>query len=178
MNARNKASVLQLFRLSVVICQCALLLFFGPAALEASDWKAGNASLVITPEEPVWMGGYGGRTKPSEGKIHDLYAKALAIEDPEGNRVVIVTADILGVTLDFSNKVHQKINKRFGLTREALLLNTSHTHCGPAVPLFKISLYNMTNEDTEKIDRYMKWLELRYIEVISSTFIKCPIIFI
>ena len=168
MKARNKTVVLNLLLFSAVICQFALLIFFIPATVEASDWKAGRASVVITPEEPVWMGGYSARTRPSEGKIHDLYVKALAIEDPEGKRVVIVTADILGITIDFSNSVYREIHKRFNLPREALLFNTSHTHCGPAVPLFKISLYDMTEEDEEKIDLYMNLLELRYIQVISE----------
>ncbi len=46
-----------------------------------TEWKAGVASVVITPEEPMWMAGYASRDKPSEGKTHDLFAKALALED-------------------------------------------------------------------------------------------------
>ena len=114
------------------------------------------------------MGGYGARSKPSEGKIHELYIKALAIDDPEGNRIVIVTADLLGFSIDFTNSVYTEIHKRFGLPREALLLNTSHTHCGPAIPLFKISLYDMPEEEKEKIDRYVNWLKSRYIQVVSE----------
>ncbi|MBN1294383.1 MAG: hypothetical protein JXB48_21280 [Candidatus Latescibacteria bacterium] len=135
---------------------------------KASEWKAGLSTAVVTPEEPLWMGGYGARAKPSEGKIHDLYVKALALEGPEGNRVVIVTADILGVPIDFTNSVYQEIHKRYGLPREALLLNTSHTHCGPAIPLFKLSLYNMSEDDKKKVDGYVHWLEMKYIEVISD----------
>jgi hypothetical protein len=157
------------FHLSVLICHFTLMIAFSSGAAEATEWKAGLSSAVITPEESVWMGGYGGRTEPSEGKIHDLYVKALALEDPEGNRVVIVTADVLGFAIEFTNRVYREINKRFGLPREALLFNASHTHCGPAVPLFKLSIYdNMTEKDNEKIDVYMNWLELRYIKVISE----------
>ena len=157
-----------LFLLGILFCQFALVISFSPVAVKAAEWKAATATVVITPKEPLWMGGYGGRTKPSEGKIHDLYVKALAIDDPEGNQIVIVTADILGVTLDFSNRIYMEINKRFNLPREALLFNTSHTHCGPAIPLFKVSLYNMAENDEEKINTYMNWLELRYIQVISE----------
>ena len=39
------------------------------------------AKVVITPEKALWMSGYGGRTKPAEGKVHDLWAKALALQD-------------------------------------------------------------------------------------------------
>ena len=73
---------------------------FSNSSVQSAEWKAGTASVVITPKEPVWMGGYGGRTRPFEGKTHDLYVKALAIDDPEGNRVVIVTAYILVFTIE------------------------------------------------------------------------------
>ena len=75
-----------------------IVLLATAAALSAEepDWKAGVASAVITPEQPMWMAGYAARNKPSEGKVHDLYAKALAIEDAAGTRLVIVTTDLIG----------------------------------------------------------------------------------
>ena len=50
----------------------------GPLKSAGPDYKAGVAKKVITPAEPMWMAGYAARNKPSEGKAHDLYAKALA----------------------------------------------------------------------------------------------------
>ena len=70
-----------------------------------AGWKAGVAKAVITPEEPIWMAGYASRNKPSEGKIQDLYAKALALEDPQGRRLVIVTTDLIG----FSHSIAEKV---------------------------------------------------------------------
>ena len=61
------------------------------------EWKAGVASVVITPEQTMWMAGYAARTKHSEGKIHDLHAKTLALEDFQGTRLVIVTVDLIGI---------------------------------------------------------------------------------
>ena len=52
--------------------------------LSAASWKAGTAKADITPNTPIWMAGYGGRTKPSEGTLHPLWAKALALEDAKG----------------------------------------------------------------------------------------------
>ena len=43
------------------------------------------------------MAGYGGRKKPSEGVVQDLYAKALALENQSGVRFVFVTMDLIGV---------------------------------------------------------------------------------
>ena len=56
---------------------------------DAPDWKVGVAAAVITPsQQPIWMAGYAGRTKPSDGVITDLQAKALVIEDRSEERRV------------------------------------------------------------------------------------------
>ncbi len=62
-------------------------------------YKAGTASICITPDEPLWMAGYAVRTAPARGKISDLYASALALEDETGQRFVMASADIIAITL-------------------------------------------------------------------------------
>ena len=63
---------------SILLC-VGWLSSIAPAA--EPTWKAGVAKSVITPKEPIWMAGYGGRTKPAEGAWHDLYVRVLALED-------------------------------------------------------------------------------------------------
>ena len=98
-----------------------------PAAL----WKAGVASAKITPERPLKMAGYGGRTEPAEGTEQDLFAKALALEDAGGNRVVFITLDLIGVREDLRAFVASAVEEQYKLPPAALLMNASHTHCGP-----------------------------------------------
>src|SRR5262249_29273035 len=90
-----------------------------------ATFKAGLAKIAITPERPVWMAGYAARTKPSEGKIQDLHAKALAITDAKGNRVVIVTTDLLGLPRALTAEVSEYANKSYGLRRAQILFNSS-----------------------------------------------------
>ena len=63
-----------------------LLWAFVPA--HAQGWKAGIAKVAITPNEPMWMAGFAARTHASEGKLHDIWAKALAIQDANGKQAV------------------------------------------------------------------------------------------
>ncbi len=58
----------------------AALLLLGTAGAQSS-WQAGVAKVRITPEQPMWMAGYAGRPRPASEKIHDLWAKALVLED-------------------------------------------------------------------------------------------------
>ena len=83
--------------LIALVCSLGFLAPVSAADAPALGYKAGAASKVITPAEPVWMAGYASRTKPAEGKIHDLYAKALCIEDAAGKRLVLVTTDLIGI---------------------------------------------------------------------------------
>ena len=106
---------------------CFLILLTITAGAAETGWKAGAAKAVITPKEPMWMAGYAGRTKPAEGTAQELFAKVLAVEDAQGKRLVIVTLDLIGVP----RTLRTSLEKRLGLPAEALLLNVSHTHCGP-----------------------------------------------
>ena len=42
------------------------------------------------------------RNQPSEGAVHDLWAKALALQDPAGQKAVLVTLDVCGIGRDLS----------------------------------------------------------------------------
>ncbi len=97
----------------------------------APVWKAGAASAKITPEAPMWMAGYAGRTKPSEGAELDLYAKALVVEDASGGRFALITMDLVGVPRNVRLYVAEQVQKQFGIEPARLAINASHTHSGP-----------------------------------------------
>ncbi|MEZ6110238.1 MAG: hypothetical protein R3C99_04380 [Pirellulaceae bacterium] len=58
-----------------------------------SHGQAGSAAVTITPEHLMWMSGYAGRDKPADGKITELWAKALVLQNSPENRAVLVTLD-------------------------------------------------------------------------------------
>jgi hypothetical protein len=62
-----------------------------------ANWKAGTAVAKVTPQKMLWMAGYAARKKPAEGKVQELFAKALALQDEQGNKLVFVTLDLIGV---------------------------------------------------------------------------------
>lgn len=113
---------------------CVLLALLGMSAIAApapTPWKAGIATTVITPEQAMWMAGYASRTNVSQGKFNDLYAKALALEDERGGRMVFVTLDLIGVPRTLRKSLEARVQKAWQLPPESLLLNASHTHSGP-----------------------------------------------
>jgi hypothetical protein len=96
------------------------------------DWKVGAASAVITPKTSMLMAGYASRKDPSEGTEQELLGKALAIEDRGGKRVVVITLDLIGVSARLREEVTERLASQFKLPPEAVVMNASHTHCGPA----------------------------------------------
>ena len=116
----------------------ALLIALGSGLAPAAeppqgDWRAGSAQRVISPTEPIWLSGYEERNHPHEGVLRDLYVKALALQDGTGPAAVVVTADILGFTSEAAAAVAERCRKEFGITRDRLVLNASHTHSAPVI---------------------------------------------
>ncbi len=99
----------------------------------APAWKAATAKAVITPEKQLWMAGYASRKTGAEGKLQDLFAKALVVEDESGTRVAIVTLDLIGVPRPFRLTMEKEVRAKFKLPPSHLLLNASHTHSGPMI---------------------------------------------
>ena len=105
----------------------------GTQPANKGQWKAGVARVKVTPTEPIFMKGYGSRTKPSEGVRQDLFVKALALQDETGATSVLVTSDLHSYTRGMSDTIADAVRTKYGVPRERLLLNASHTHGGPAV---------------------------------------------
>nr|HPM84852.1 hypothetical protein [Candidatus Anammoximicrobium sp.] len=106
-------------RILIALCVAGLVgagMVTAPAQ-EPTAWKAGAAAVKITPEGPIWMAGYAGRKKPSEGVAADLFAKALAIEDPAGTRLVIVTLDLISMPRTLRDWLETAAQDKYGLKR-------------------------------------------------------------
>jgi hypothetical protein len=101
------------------------------SARAETNWKAGVAKVDITPTEPIWMAGYSARDKPSEGIRKNLYAVALALQDETGATSVLATFDLVGIGREWGKMVTDRCQKEFGLARDHIVLNASHTHSGP-----------------------------------------------
>jgi len=136
----------------------------GPAA----EYKAGVARLIITPEKAIYLSGYANRTHPSEGKLHDLWAKALAIEDRRGGRAVFVTTDLVGLPRSITDVVAARALKEYGLDRARLVINSSHTHTGPLIRGNLANMFELGTEDQERVNEYSRQLTEKLVAVIGA----------
>lgn len=139
------------------------------AQTTAEGMKIGLGRVVITPETPVWMAGYASRTEPGSNKLHDLWTKAMAIEDESGNTIVIVTADIIGFSLDMTDAVSKRIEDAYGIPRSNMLFNSSHTHCGPVVKNDGLHItYGLEGENEARAVEYTAQFSEKLYQVIDA----------
>ncbi len=117
------------------------------------SWKAGLARRAITPNTAVWLAGYGSKRAPV-GKLHELWMKALALEDIQGQRAVMITSDFQGVPKMMSNQVFAAVREKYGLEREQIMLTFSHNHCGPRLGDDLVDYYPVDPEQVELIADY------------------------
>ena len=140
------------------------------AAEDQVEWKAAAASVAITPKESLWMAGYASRTKPSDGVLTDLHAKALALEDTAGTRAVIVTTDLIAIPRVLREQVSHEVGERFKLDSAGLMLNCSHTHCGPVVKddLEMSVIYHLEADQRQRVEAYFVQLKNKLVELIGT----------
>jgi hypothetical protein len=145
-----------------------------PAARAAdAEWKVGLAAVKITPERPVFLAGYASRNKPFTKVEADLYAKALALEDSQGHRAVLVTTDLVGLTAAVAEPIFERLRDKTGLKREQILLNSSHTHTGPMLML-RVPVRDSENErlsasDLERNVEYTRQLQDKIVDVVQKS---------
>ncbi len=136
-------------------------------AAEDTAWKAGIAKAVITPEKAVWLAGYGSKRVP-DGKLHDLWMKALALEDKAGQRVVLITSDFQGVPKVMSDRVFQQARERFKLERSQIMLTFSHNHCGPRLGDDLIDYYPVEAEQEALVAEYTDQMVAKCVTMIGE----------
>lgn len=142
------------------------------ASCHGAGWKAGTGKAVITPKEPVWMSGYGNRDRPSEGALHDLWAKALVLQDPSGGKALLVTLDVVGIDGATSRRLRDAVKRDHGLGDERIVLACSHTHCGPVIGENLITMYPLDEAQRRRVVEYTAEFERIVLGAVASAFRK------
>ncbi len=130
--------------------------------IDNSSWRIGLARVKITPENPIRMAGYASRTKPFEGVDAHLFAKAMAFEDSDGNQSLLITADMIRFPGWLSEAVCRRLKESAGIERNAVLLNASHTHTGPALDPAR---YDAPADDINDSQAYARKLEDKLVAI-------------
>lgn len=92
--------------------------------------SAGTARTDLTPDWPVMLAGFGQRTEPAT-TVHDpVQGKALYLEEG-GERLLLVTTDLLSIPGQVGTAVAEAIAVATGMAVRQIMLCASHTHSAP-----------------------------------------------
>jgi hypothetical protein len=92
--------------------------------------QAAASRATITPPVGTELAGWG--FGPSKGVLDDLHARVLILEDDDGERFVLVSADLLGLDPAYADTLRGDIAGISGAAPRAVTVACSHTHSGPA----------------------------------------------
>lgn len=92
-------------------------------------YLAGFGVVNITPDDSVPMGSYGDDLRRfSEGKYTELEARALALSDPEGSGMLIITCDLSWCPGFLAPEIMQTLSRELGLPEKNIILSGAHSH--------------------------------------------------
>ena len=96
--------------------------------LEMNYSKADISSLE---DEHVVLAGFAARKGLSEGIHQNLYTHCIAIRDAKGQKVCIISNDLMEISPALSDTIRTMIAEQSGIARENILMHNIHTHSAP-----------------------------------------------
>jgi neutral ceramidase len=94
--------------------------------------RAGIAEVDMTPQPGGGLGGNGLEGRRSTGYRTRLHVGALVLEDPTGERLALVVADMAHVSANIHRLAAARLVETTGIGADRLILSATHTHSGPA----------------------------------------------
>lgn len=160
--------ILRKVNVGIIALTLLVLDYSEPVMAAELAWRVGLARKVITPQEPLWMAGYATRTQPASGKLHDLWAKAVALEDAQGERLVCISTDLLGIPRTLEQRLADKLKAECNLRREQFLINSSHTHSGPVLDNALQDIYPMDAAQKKQVVTFSDWLTNTLVNLVKE----------
>jgi len=171
-NARDRTRPSYAATLLVLVCWCAgfSISDAGESPEATTEWRFGVARTKITPETPMLMSGYASRETPATGKLAELWAKAVVMQDADGKRGVLITADLIGIGAKSTARIRKSVLERHGLPAESVMICCSHTHTGPALAetLAPMNFFYATPDQRKTIETYTRNVESKIVELVDK----------
>lgn len=103
-----------------------------------------------------------------DGIGHDIHARAMAVEDRTGRRLLFVSVELLFVTAEMRTWLADQSRDRWDVAPEALVLNPSHTHYAPRYRLRNADLDETATDEELLVADYRELVEEALLSVIDE----------
>ena len=124
----------RLFLATAVLCVFVGCAGLDHGPLEQPTLLVGAASASVNPPDGTYLAGYD-QDRTSTGVHDSLYAKAVVFSD-DTTAVALVVVDCIGLQYDTVNEIRAAASDKVtavSLPPERIVVQSTHTHCGPDV---------------------------------------------
>lgn len=113
-------------------CLCAALLSLS-CGMEAGrlEMNYNSADISTTEDEQVVLAGFAARKGLSDGIHLPLRTHCLVIRDSEGQKVCIISNDLMEISPSLTDTLREMISERSSLAKERILVHNIHSHSAP-----------------------------------------------
>lgn len=135
-----------------------------------SEWRVGTASAPITPDDdqPHHLIGFTAREGPMDGVERDIRARAVALEDRTGRRLVVLSFELLFLFETQRAFLETECAERWGLEPGSLVVNPSHTHYGPDYDVHSEGLDQDYDRDEQLVAAYRETVDEALLAVVGE----------
>lgn len=144
------------------------VLCFALPAAEPAPLEAGIAVEDITPPGPIRLAGYAARTHPSEKVDTPLSAQAIAFRHRGGEPFIFIALDNCEVSHDFMQPIVAGISAKYHLPAGAVMVVSSHTHSAPVLARTLVTMYELSAEEKDRIEKYSADLQDKLINLAGT----------
>ncbi|HEV8367308.1 MAG TPA: neutral/alkaline non-lysosomal ceramidase N-terminal domain-containing protein [Pyrinomonadaceae bacterium] len=121
----------------------------------------GFSKVCISPPAGAPLAGFAAREGVSQGIHDDLFARALVLANEEAV-IALVSVDLLALSGDFIKRVREGIHRTTGISPEAVMIASTHTHAGP------VTITTFFNPDESVDSSYMDSLASSIVESVTN----------
>lgn len=134
------------------------------------EWQVGTATTPITPapDDSHRLIGFTARDGPMDGVENDIRARAVAIRDRTGRRLVVLSFELLFLFESQREFLETECAQRWDLDPESLFVVPSHTHYGPDYDVDSEGLDEDYDRDRDLIESYRELVDSQLLEVVGA----------
>ncbi|NWF86134.1 MAG: hypothetical protein HXY18_20175 [Bryobacteraceae bacterium] len=137
------------------------------AQADGATMRVGLSVRDVTPDGPIWLGGYAARTNASARVDTPLLVQTCAIRGGEGT-IVFVALDNCGVSHALLEPTLADLRARHGLGPGAIMVVCSHSHSAPVVDGPLMGMYPLRDADKDAVQRYSERLRAALGEAVTA----------
>ncbi len=167
-SARQWHRMATLFSVALVFGMSACV--FHREVFAESQWLSGAAKLEITPTESVRLSGYAIRERVMSGVDDPLFVRALAMKPIDGEWMVLVSIDSIGLPAEITDRILEKLGRLHQLERKQVVLCATHSHTTPHLMGMLENLFAepLNGTELEACKRYSDGLVDKVIDVVTE----------